>query len=64
LLATIDPDLRGSNISETQTILMQELEKVKKELRHTKKAHEHEIFTQKTKINNLLTDMENTKTDL
>lgn len=43
---------------------MFEQEKLKKELRHVKKLHEHELFTKNTKINNLLTDMENTKTDL
>ena len=34
----------GANASgENQTLLMQELEKLKKELRQSKKLHEHEI---------------------
>lgn len=40
------------------------MEKIKREIRTQKKEHDREIYHKNTKVNNLLTDLENIKTDL
>jgi hypothetical protein len=44
--------------------LLAEIEKLTKEKKGSKKEHDKELAGKNTKINNLLTELENTKTDL
>lgn len=44
--------------------LLQEIEKLTKEKKTSSKEHGKELAAKNTKINNLLTEFENTKTDL
>lgn len=44
--------------------LLQEIEKLTKEKKASQKEHSKELAAKNTKINNVLTDFENTKTDL
>jgi len=43
---------------------LQEIEKLTKEKKASLKEHSKELAAKNTKINNVLTDFENTKTDL
>ena len=43
---------------------MQEIEKMNKEKRQLQRTHNNEMAAKKTKINEVLTEMENIKTDL
>jgi len=43
---------------------LKEIEKLTKEKKSTKRDHDKELAGKNTKINNLLTEFENTKTDL
>lgn len=44
--------------------LLQEIEKLTREKRSIKREHDRDLGSKNTRINNLLTDLENTKTDL
>ena len=55
---------QGLANTQSNVILLQENEKLKKEIKHQKREHDRDIAQKNLKINNLLTDMENTKTDL
>ena len=44
--------------------LHQEMEKIKREVKAMKKEFDNQLSIKNTKINNLLTELENTKTDL